>query len=501
MNHPMHRLPCGTLSPLRTPPACRRCPAAVSRRQFLAASVALGAWCGLGRLPVRAAPSGSMAPLPPVPKARIYAFFSGGAGAWPKPEFDAEAARAKYNKYLDEVAARFPDVELVGRHALEGGNDAVERIRQSGAQGVLCIKIGPSMPTWALAAGLPLAIYDAPFSIHEWMYIQEERRAGKPIVHLPSRDWKDIDFGVNLLKTAAQVRSSKILIVSAEAGARRDAIRQKFGCEVIDITTQQVVDAHKAVDDRLATEVAESLFLKPAKKIVEPSREEIVKSTRMYLGMRQLLADHGAQAITVNCLGGMPIQVLGYPCLGFAELCDLGYPGACEADLDSTLTMLMLQYGANKPGFITDPLFDLSKNAVIHAHCVSPTRMDGPQGERHPFTLRTHRDDNQGASAEVDLRVGETITCAKVVNDDAMLLSTGKIIEGKVAEFDDAGCRTQITVEVKGSAERMLENWSKDITHARDARTLLHRVVFYGDHTRMIHHLSHLMGFKEIQEC
>ena len=255
------------------------------------------------------------------------------------------------------------------------------------------------------------------------------------------------------------------------------------------------------MDEKLATEVAEELFLKPAKKIVEPTREEIIKSTKMYLGMRQMLADHQAQAITVNCLGGMPIQVLGYPCLGFAELCDLGYPGACEADLDSTLTMLMLQYGANKPGFITDPLFDLSKNAVIHAHCVAPTRMDGPNGERHSFNIRTHRDDNSGASAEVALRVGETITCAKVVNDDAMLISTGKIIEGKVPEFDDAGCRTQITVEVKGSAERMLENWSKDITHARDARTLLHRVVFYGDHTRMIHHLSHLMGFKEIQEC
>ena len=97
--------------------------------------------------------------------------------------------------------------------------------------------------------------------------------------------------------------------------------------------------------------------------------------------------------------------------------------------------------------------------------------------------------------------VGQTITCAKMVNDDAMLISTGKIIEEKVPEFDDAGCRTQITVEVKGSAERLLENWSKDITHARDARTLLHRVVFYGDHTHMIHHLSHLMGFKEIQEC
>lgn len=480
---------------------CPGCPANLTRRRFLAHSVALGALCWLGRPGLQAAQTESLVPLPPIPKARIYVFFSGGAGAWPKPEFDAEAARAKYNQYIGKIAGKFPDVEFLGRQALNGGAEAVERIKRSGAQGILCIKIGPSMPTWSLATGLPLAIYDAPFSIHEWMYIQEERRAGKPIVHLPSRDWKDIDFAVTLLKTAAQMRQSKILIVSAAAGSRRGSIKKKFGCEVVDISTQQVVAAHQKVDEKLAAEVAEELFLKPANKIMEPTRAEIIKSTKMYLGMRQMLADHQAQAITVNCLGGMPIQVLGYPCLGFAQLCDLGYPGACEADLDSTLTMLMLQYGANKPGFITDPLFDLSKNAVIHAHCVSPTRMDGPQGQRHSFSIRTHRDDNRGASLEVALRVGEAITCAKVVNDDAMLLSTGKIIEGKVPEFDDAGCRTQITVEVKGSAERMLENWSKDITHARDARTLLHRVVFYGDHTRLIHYLSHLMQFKEVQEC
>lgn len=492
----------GTPLPACAKPACRDCALRSNRRRFLtlAGLGAMASWLD-PRSIWAATQGGSPAPLVPPPKAKIFVFYSGGAGAWPKPEFDAPAARAKYDAYISEVSTRFPDVEFLGRVALTGEGDSVEQVKKSGAQGILCIKMGPSMPTWSLATGLPLAIYDAPFSIHEWMYIQEERRAGKPIVHLPSRDWKDIDFAVNLLKTAAQMRQSRILMVSADAGARRDTIKEKFGCEVIDISTEQAVAAHQATDKALATELAESLFLKPARTVVEPTREEVIKSAQMYLAMRQMLKEHQAHAITVNCLGGIPINVLGYPCLGFAELCDLGYPGVCEADLDSALTMLMFQYGANKPGFITDPLFDLSKNSVIHAHCVAPTRMDGPGGPRHPFAIRTHRDDNQGASAEVDLRVGQTITCAKVVNDDAMLISTGKIIEGKMPEFDDAGCRTQITVEVRGSAQKMLENWSKDITHSRDARTLLHRVVFYGDHTRMVHYLSHLMGFKEVEEC
>ena len=130
----------------------------------------------------------------------------------------------------------------------------------------------------------------------------------------------------------------------------------------------------------------------------------------MYLAIKKLMIDHGARAMTIRCLGGIPIDTLGYPCLAFSKLNDLGLVGACEADVDSTLTMLMFGYAFGTPGFITDPLFDTSQNAVIHAHCVAPTRMDGPQSERAPFLVRNHRDDNKGASLEVELEVGREIT-------------------------------------------------------------------------------------------
>ena len=61
--------------------------------------------------------------------------------------------------------------------------------------------------------------------------------------------------------------------------------------------------------------------------------------------------------------------------------------------------MLLFAYAFGIPGFITDPLFDTSKNAVIHAHCVAPTRMDGPGTRARPFIIRTHRDDNRGRVA------------------------------------------------------------------------------------------------------
>ncbi|HOW18151.1 MAG TPA: hypothetical protein PLC79_03865, partial [Phycisphaerae bacterium] len=226
----------------------------------------------------------------------------------------------------------------------------------------------------------------------------------------------------------------------------------------------------------------------------EPSRDEIIKSARMFLAMKGIMDKERAQAMTINCLGGLPIDVLGYPCLAFSRLDDMGLVGACEADIDSTLTKLLFTYAFGVPGFITDPLFDTARNAVIHAHCTAPTRMDGPKGERAPFIIRTHTDDDKGAALEVEMRVGQTITCAKLVNLDTMLLSTGRITE--IPDFDDRGCRTQITTEV-ADAGRLLDDWGAGLLDGWMPQ--LHRVVFYGDRMQPVKRLATLMGFRVIE--
>jgi hypothetical protein len=165
--------------------------------------------------------------------------------------------------------------------------------------------------------------------------------------------------------------------------------------------------------------------------------------------------------------------------------------------MDSTLTMLMFAYSLGLPGFITDPLFDTAKNAIIHAHCLSPTQMAGLDDQRAPFLIRTHRDDNKGASLEVEMKVGQEITCAKLANLKQILLSTGKITE--IPDFDDRGCRTQIVTEV-ADARGMFRNWGSGVLDKANMMTLLHRVVFYGDHVDTVEDLAVLMGLDVVME-
>ncbi len=476
----------------------------LSRREFLGTTAAgAGAMFLAGHLGGRMAMADVAAGGSDLPPVKIHVVFAGKAGAaWPKPPFDVKAEVAKLDRQLAETERKLGDIQFVGREIVQSPAEAAKvaaGLKDADAVLLFHLSLG-TLPELQqiVEVGRPTVIFSQPFSGHEWMFVVQWQKAGRRVALVPTSDWGEITEAAAVLRAPARMRRSRLVVVGKPDGtvpAQSAAqVKQKLGVEVVPVSVEKLVEAHKAVDPGLAEEEADKHWLRPAKKVVEPSREEVIKSARMYFAMKNIMAAERAQAITIRCLGGIPIDVLGYPCLGFARLLDSGLVGACEADMDSSLTMLMFQYAFGVPGFITDPLFDLAKNAVIHAHCTSPTRMDGPKGERAPFTIRTHRDDDRGAALAVEMRVGQIITCAKLINLDTMILSTGKIIE--VPDFDDRGCRTQITTEV-ADARRMLDNWGAGMLDGWMPQ--LHRVVFYGDRTRGVQYLSTLMGFKIIE--
>ena len=344
---------------------------------------------GLAARPTAAAEDAGWPALPPI---NVFVVYLGTGGAWPKPDFDAPGEiQQKFAPYLAKVQETLGDVEFVGGDLIPNHAGAaaalVPKIDESGADAILVVHLsfGNADPFRVLAeTGRPVAIYSQPFSGHDWMYVPRLQQQGHRLILAPSRDLAEIDRIVALLRVPVRMRQSKIILVgnpgcAAGTAAARDfdLVRSKLGPEVIQITPAEFVKIHESIDVELARQEAQDYWISQAQEIVEPTPEEIVKSCKTYLAMKQAMLEHGARAITVKCLGGIPIQTLGYPCLGFSRLLDDGVVGACEADIDSTLTMLMFQYAFGLPGFITDPLIDTAKNAVIHAHCVAPTKMRG----------------------------------------------------------------------------------------------------------------------------
>jgi len=469
----------------------------LNRRQFLGTTAAGVLLAGqLGRRSGMAAEGGEWPPkLPPV---RIYKVYVGRTGGIYLSRPTDEIAR--FNKYLTKLERKLGDVQFVGGDLIPPAKLADVAAKLRDADGVLLFHLsghGGGAPALGqlVNVGLPTAVFSQPFSGHGWMYFPAWQKAGRKVVLLPTSDWGEIDRVVALMCVAPRLRQTRIIVVGGPRGTAAacsaEQVKKRLGAEVVRIRNEQVIQAHKAVDLKAAEAVAQQYWISQAKKIVEPKPKEIINSARLYLAMRNIMAKERAQATTSSHCMGAPAK----GCLTYSKLNDLGLVGACEGDIDSTLTMLIFGYAFGVPGFISDPVFDTAKNALIHFHCTCATKMDGPAGKRLPFTIRTQSDSERGVSLDVEQRIGQMVTCAKLINLDTMLISTGKIFQ---ITHDELGCRTQFWTEV-ADARKMFMNWGAGILKG-GVMTLLHRAVFYGDHLEDIRNLGVLMGFKVVEE-
>lgn len=249
-----------------------------------------------------------------------------------------------------------------------------------------------------------------------------------------------------------------------------NAIQEVFGTKVVQVEFTELRDAYDKADMDEAAAWADR-WMKGAEKIIEPARDEIVRSGAMYLAKRALLDKYNAQGISINCLGGFyGGHITAYPCLGFAQLNNDGLIGACEGDMPSTITMLTMSHLVGRPGFISDPVIDTSKNQIIYAHCVAPTKVFGPSGKSNAYHIRNHSEDRKGAAIRSLMPLGHMTTTLEFhPGKKQVILHQGK----SVANIDeDKACRTKLAVEVVGDIDKLMKEWDK---------WGWHRVTVYGD--------------------
>jgi L-fucose isomerase-like protein len=468
--------------------------AAISRRSFLkttaAGLAASGAWLTwAGRL--RALPA--VPPYLPSSKVRVVKVYLGRKQAnWPTKEVDIEAEVKRFEAEIAKLGPALSDVELVDGGVISDVKE-LPRVREKlgAADGILAIHLtlhtGPAIKG-LLDFNLPVVLFTLPYSGHEWHIVAGLQREGKLIEVLPSSKYEDIAVAIRPFRAIHRLREARVLHLSQKE-ANPDyvqAVKARFGTEIVSLFPDDLEKAYQAADLDEA-EADAKRWIREAKKVVEPSREEILKSSRMYVAMKNLLAEHRAVTITMNCLGmGLIEKGMGYPCLGFVRLNNLGLGGVCEADLKSTMTHLIFSYLVGRPGFVTDPVFDLSNHTIIHAHCVAATQMEGPQSRPAPYIIRSHLEDNAGASLMVKMPVGRKLSMARLIGTDLMLFATGDAVDSPMVE---RGCRTKLTMRVE-SIEKMLHNWSCG----------LHRVVFYGDHARDLERFCRFKGIRLLRE-
>ena len=246
---------------------------------------------------------------------------------------------------------------------------------------------------------------------------------------------------------------------------------------------------YQEIDPEAVEEKADS-WIARAEKVVEPERKPITEAARVALAIRKLLAKHDTDTITMNCLGGFNQGKLpAYPCLGFTDLLDEGGHGVCEAQPDDTLSMYIARLLTGRSGFVSDPVLDTSKNQIIYAHCMAPTKMLGTDTEGSRFKIRSlHNRDPRGACVQSFMPDGYMTTTFRTdYRRKTLILHRAKAVGNLDSE---RGCRSQLVGEVDGDIERLMRHWYA-----------WHRVTVYGDIKEPLVELADALGLKVIEEA
>jgi len=477
----------------------------VLRREFLQLTLTGSALClcGLSGLAFSPGSNGSKLVSPgcrrtKVKVARIYMGTS--SGLWPKPDLDFKREIQVYESEFNKLQKELSDVEFVVNELVTSAEEVNNiKVRLKDADGILAIHFSIGiMPILneILGTGLPVMVFAVPYSGHEWANFSTllNQPLGSKMDCILSSDYKQLATAIRPFRAIHHLREAKILNLTTRSFTEyADNIKNKFGTEIKQIELKRMLDVYNSIDDSKAKAETDQ-WIREAVQVVEPSKEEIFKSCKLALAFEKLMDEEEATVMTADCYGSMfkPLcQSYAFPCLGFTRLNNMGLGGICESDLPCAITHILFQGLAGRPGFISDPTVDESKNSIILAHCLGSTKMDGPDKPAASYKLRTIMERQEGVVPQVEMLIGQKVTQAILKGTDLLPYFTGEIIAAPVALKDDRGCRTKIDVKVDGDVRKLWKNWTSG----------LHRQTCYGDITNELAFFCRFKDIKMINEA
>lgn len=477
----------------------------LGRREFIKSSIAGAALCAgcsggskvafLGGNAPAHCPADLVSPGCRGTKVRVGRVYAGIPKAlWPTPLLDLNTEVKRYEAEFARMQKDFADVEFVGNQLVTNVEEARKAREAIGdVDGILFIHLSMGIVPLlkeVLAAGKPTMVFAYPYSGHEWTTFGEIRKGkdGTLMDCLLTSDMSRLATAVRPFRAIHHLREAKIINVTTRNVADyARTMKDKFGTEIKVIGREPVMAVYASIPEAQARDEA-ARWMTGAVAVVEPSKDEVYRSCRLALALERIIDTEKATVITTDCYASMYHQLPAFPCVANVRLNDMGLGGICESDLRSAMTHIILQGLTGKPGFISDPTMDMSRQAIILAHCLGSTRMDGPQGPAAPYKLRTVHERQEGCVPQVKMRVGELATQAILVGPDEIRCFTGTIID---APELDRGCRTKIVVRPDGSAEHLWQNWTQG----------LHRVTVYGNCKEDLERFCRFKGIKMTDEA
>lgn len=269
------------------------------------------------------------------------------------------------------------------------------------------------------------------------------------------KDLTHIDFVNEQCGSAALSLSGDKIAVFGEpsdwliaSNVDRDFLKQKFNIDFVDIPLDTLFRRFSLIDDNMVEFLATDFQAVTSRG--ETTERDLLDSLKIYLAINQICQENNCTCATVRCFSIIE-KLKATGCLALALLNDEGIDAACEGDLQSLLSMILVRRVTGMPSFMANPSAMSKENhTTTFAHCTVPTTMCRRYG------FRSHFESQCGLAVAGEFSPSEVYTIFKWGGEKLDRFFVEEAVS-VVAPSNENLCRSQLTLNFY-NPEYMLNN-------------------------------------------
>jgi len=297
-------------------------------------------------------------------------------------------------------------------------------------------------------------------------------------------------------------------------------LKESLGIELVIVRSGELLEEMGKVEEPAIEKLADK-WIREATEIKKVTRNDVVRSARMYWGFKALLKKYAAAAITYESatLTLSEQKVNAWTPLSILELSKEHVPCCCQSHVDCLVTQLVGCYLTDgRTGFVGDVLNDWAfkpagerpQNAIVIGHCGAPINPHG--NDRIPYLIRDHIHSDKKWGKPTDVAEATTVTWpvdepATVVKFDVyrkqVSVFPAKVLDGNklFVDFPNCICRNKMLLQIEHPERCYLlpSNPKEGAFRSWWGSWGCHQVVFYGNLRDAIKKLAELKGFQVVE--
>ncbi len=249
-----------------------------------------------------------------------------------------------------------------------------------------------------------------------------------------------------------------------------------LGIKIVKVPIDEILSTINEVNESKFQNVLESLL---NVKTIEPKRNDLLNSLRLYIAIKKLALRYNSKLITIRCFDLISHGVTA--CLPLSLLNDEGIVAGCEGDIPAALTMYILNRLSGRPTFMGNIAWIEGKDVLI-THCTVALRLV------RSFIFRSHFESGIGLSIEGYPTKGLIVSIARLdINKNELRASVGRVMNTEPLLRNKA-CRTQFLIRLEGDPKCVIEDAIGN-----------HYVIALGDIRRQLKYLALMLKLKYVE--